>query len=154
MKVLLNDVTVGVAGAGKDKRMKGVKRSAKDTIEAVMKALELCGSEVSILLTDDDGIRGLNKRYRNIDRPTDVLSFPMNDPCMLGDIVVSLDSVSAQALDYSVSFDEELSRLLVHGLLHLLGYDHVRGGRQAKKMKEKEGALLNGLKENGILRNL
>jgi probable rRNA maturation factor len=151
VKVLVNDVTVGVSGAGKDKRMKGVQRSAKDTIEAVMKALELRGSEVSILLTDDDGIRGLNKRYRNIDRPTDVLSFPMNDPCMLGDIVVSLDSVSAQALDYSVSFDEELSRLLVHGLLHLLGYDHVRGGRQAKKMKDKEGELLNGLKEDGLL---
>jgi probable rRNA maturation factor len=151
VKVLVNDVTGGVSGAGKDKRKKSLKRSAKDIVEAAMKALGVRDSEVSILLTDDDGIRGLNKRYRNIDRPTDVLSFPMDDPYMLGDIVVSLESVSAQAVDYSVSFDEELSRLLVHGLLHLLGYDHVSGGRQAKKMKDKEGELLNGLKENGVL---
>ncbi len=154
VKVLVNDVTGGVSGAGKDKRKKSPKRSAKDIVEAAMKSLGLRGSEVSILLTDDDGIRGLNKRYRNIDRPTDVLSFPMDDPYMRGDIVVSLESVSAQAVEYSVSFDEELARLLVHGLLHLIGYDHVIGGRQAKKMKDKEGELLNGLKEDGVLRNL
>ncbi len=151
MKVLVSDVTGGAHGGAKDKRRKTVKRSAKDTVAAAMSALDLQDSEVSILLTDDDGIRGLNNKYRGIDRPTDGLSFSLNDAYMLGDIVVSLERVSAQAVDYHVTFDEELSRLLVHGLLHLLGYDHVAGGRQAKKMKDKEGELLNGLKEKGLL---
>ncbi len=149
--MLVSDVTGGVHGGAKDKRRKTPKRSAKDTVKAAMSALDLRESEVSILLTDDDGIRGLNKKYRGIDRPTDVLSFSLDDSYMLGDIVVSLERVSVQAKDYCVSFDEELSRLLLHGLLHLLGYDHVTGGRQAKLMKNKEGELLDGLKESGLL---
>ena len=151
MKVLVSDVTGGAERGGKDKRRKTAKRSAKDTVKAAMSALGLRESEVSILLTDDDGIRGLNKKYRGIDRPTDVLSFSLDDSYMLGDIVISLERVSVQAKDYCVSFDEELSRLLLHGLLHLLGYDHVTGGRQAKLMKDKEGELLDGLKEEGLL---
>jgi probable rRNA maturation factor len=155
LKVLVSDVTGGMPGGTKDKRRKTVKRSAKDTakdtVAAAMRVLGLRDSEVSILLTDDDGIRGLNKKYRGIDSPTDVLSFSLDDSYMLGDIVVSLERVSVQAKDYCVSFDEELSRLLLHGLLHLLGYDHVTGGRQAKLMKDKEGELLHGLKEEGLL---
>ncbi len=149
--MLVNDVTGGAGSASKARGRKTPKRSAKDAVAAAMSALGLKDSEVSILLTDDDGIRELNKKYRGIDRPTDVLSFPMDDSCMLGDIVVSLERVSAQAADYDVTFDTELSRLLVHGLLHLMGYDHVTGGRQALLMKDKERELLDGLKENSVL---
>lgn len=151
MKVLVDDVTGGVRSASRARGRKTPKRSAKDAVAAAMGALGLKDSEVSILLTDDDGIRELNKKYRSIDRPTDVLSFSMDDSSMLGDIVVSLERVSAQAAQYGVTFDTELSRLLVHGLLHLLGYDHVPGGRQARLMKDKEGELLNGLRELGLL---
>ncbi len=104
-----------------------------------------------MVLTDDSGIRGLNRRYRGIDRATDVLSFPMEDDYLLGDIIISLDRVDAQAERYGVSREEELSRLFIHGLLHLLGYDHVRGGAQARRMKKKEEELLATLRERGLL---
>lgn len=102
-------------------------------------------------MTDDSGIRELNRRYRSIDKPTDVLSFPMDDPLLLGDVVVSVEMARAQARDYGVTCDDEVVRLLVHGTLHLLGYDHVRGGRQAARMKRKEEALLKGLQGGASL---
>jgi len=131
----------------------GSREEKKKTRKLLLEALVVLGMkdcEVSVLLTDDKGIRDLNRRYRGIDRPTDVLSFPMEDPRMIGDIVVSLERVLAQALDYGVDLEGELSRVLVHGLLHLLGYDHVKGGRQAARMKEKEGELLKGLRDKGL----
>ncbi len=110
-----------------------------------------CGEvELSLLLTDNDTIRELNANYRGKDRPTDVLSFPMDDPVLMGDVVISLETTAAQAGSYGVTRDEELSRLLVHGILHLLGYDHVNGGRQAAKMKRRETELMALLKEEGF----
>ena len=94
--------------------------------------------EVSITLTDDEHIHALNRQYRGIDRPTDVLSFAFNESDepeiiyddekhidALGDIIVSLDRARAQALEYGHSFRRELIFLIVHGMLHLLGYDHI-----------------------------
>jgi rRNA maturation RNase YbeY len=80
-----------------------------------------------------------------------VLSFAQDDALLLGDIVVSVDMARAQADAYSVTFNAELARLLVHGLLHLLGYDHVNGGRQAAKMKRKEAELMSALETEGCL---
>lgn len=108
-------------------------------------------TELSVLVTGNDEIRALNKQYRKIDKATDVLSFPMEDPEMLGDIVISYEKTVAQAREFRVTIDEELGRLLVHGLLHLLGYDHVTGGRQAKEMREKEGEVLAILKEKKLV---
>lgn len=98
--------------------------------------------ELSILLTGNEEMRVLNRDYRGKDSPTDVLSFPMDDDCLLGDIVISTEKAAAQAIEFGVTVDEEMARLLVHGILHLAGYDHVKGGRQAKKMKEKEEELM------------
>lgn len=95
--------------------------------------------EVSINLTDDEHIHELNKKYRGIDRPTDVLSFALRESDepeiifdadesqadVLGDIVVSLERARSQAVEYGHSFRRELIFLIVHGMLHLLGYDHV-----------------------------
>lgn len=95
--------------------------------------------EVSINLTDDEHIHELNKKYRGIDRPTDVLSFALRESDepeiifdadesqadVLGDIVVSVERARSQALEYGHSFRRELIFLIVHGMLHLLGYDHV-----------------------------
>lgn len=108
------------------------------------------GRELSVLLTGNSEIRELNREYRGKDKPTDVLSFPMEDPCLLGDIVISIEKAASQAEEFGVTFDEEMARLLVHGLLHLAGYDHVRGGRQARKMKDKEEELM-GLLRAGRL---
>jgi probable rRNA maturation factor len=86
--------------------------------------------DLSIVVCDDDFIQNLNKEYRDVDRPTDVLSFPSDeiDPGdgtrYLGDIIISLPRATAQAIDAHHPVAEELSMLAIHGVLHLLGYDH------------------------------
>lgn len=119
--------------------------------ETALEGLGCKGRELSILLTDDEGIRALNRDYRGKDKPTDVLSFPMDDESMLGDVVISMERAREQAVLFKVSEDEELSRLLVHGILHLLGHDHVKGGRQAARMREAEAALINIIRKKGMI---
>ncbi len=108
--------------------------------------------EVSVLLVNDAGMRRLNRLYRGIDRTTDVLSFPLmtsftshttsfTSPLLLGDIVISLPQAKRQAKEYETTFYRELARLLVHGLLHLLGYDHEKKGYEAVKMRRLEAEL-------------
>ena len=93
-------------------------------------------SEVSVTFSDNEGIREKNREFRGIDAPTDVLSFPMYDirggevpedgePVMLGDIVLSLEKAYSQSLEYGHSYKRECAFLVVHSVLHLLGYDHV-----------------------------
>jgi len=101
-------------------------------------------------------MRGLNALYRGIDRPTDVLSFPMHDRVSaaghagpLGDIVICIPRAAGQAKEYGVGLYDELLRLLLHGLLHLLGYDHEKNAYEKRKMEKKEGELLNALQTMG-----
>jgi rRNA maturation RNase YbeY len=105
--------------------------------------------EVSILFTDDTQISQLNEHYRGIDRPTNVLAFPMSDPGspednsgMLGDIVISLDRALQESKDLGESLEETVYRLLIHGLLHLLGFDHERSPEEELRMSEEETRLL------------
>ena len=120
--------------------------------------------EVSVTFTDNEGIHELNKKFRGVDKPTDVLSFPLLDfegeyeePPIneiisnLGDIVISLEKAKAQAEEFGHSFKREVAFLAVHSMLHLLGYDHENGGLEAVQMREKEEAVLTkiGLKRNG-----
>lgn len=107
--------------------------------------------ELSILLTGNEEIRALNRDYRGKDKPTDVLSFPMEDDLLLGDVVISTEKAVSQAAEFGVTADEEMARLLVHGILHLAGYDHVKGGRQAKKMKEKEEELMGVIRAGRLI---
>lgn len=118
--------------------------------ETVLKGLGYSDCEVSVFLTGDDDIRELNRKYRKKDRATDVLSFPLDDPYMLGDVVISVERAAAQAESFDVTVEEELGRLLVHGILHLVGYDHVNGGRQARKMRDMETELMGVLKKSGL----
>lgn len=99
--------------------------------------------EVSIALVDDDYIRKLNKNYRSMDVPTDVLSFVMRETIedleLLGDIVISLERAKEQAAEYNHSFKREIGYLVVHGMLHLLGYDHeTEQGKAIMRQKEEE----------------
>lgn len=101
--------------------------------DRMLAGLGLGQSELSLLVTSDQRIRELNRRYRHQDRPTDVLSFPMDGPAeagtvpqLLGDIVVSLDTARRQARSRGHRLVEELVFLLAHGLLHLLGHDHAK----------------------------
>jgi len=118
-------------------------------------------AEVSATFTDDEHIRQLNKAYRYIDKSTDVLSFPLGEngvydinhdtgAKMLGDIVISVPHATAQAEEYGHSLEREIGFLTVHSMLHLLGYDHVNGGIEEVRMREKEETVLTklGLKRN------
>jgi len=82
-------------------------------------------AEVSIILTNDDEIHSLNRQYRNIDRPTNVLSFELGDDILLGDIYISLDTVRREAVAAGISVAEHTAHMVVHGVLHLMGYDHL-----------------------------
>ena len=115
---------------------------------------------ISIMLTDDEGIHEINLEQRGIDRPTDVLSFPMNELTpgqfdgelceydfeneiiILGDMVISLQRCEAQAEEYGHSFEREVSYLCVHSVLHLLGYDHLDEAEQKALMRSREEAIM------------
>lgn len=125
--------------AGLDKALRDM---ARKLLALALKELHPDKAELSILFTDDSGIKALNRQYLGKNRPTDVLSFSMDDPAIIGDIVISVDRAKEQSKEFGVSLNEELARLLVHGLLHLLGYDHVRGGSQAKRMRDREEGLM------------
>lgn len=110
--------------------------------------------EVSVLLTDDERIAELNRQYRGVDGPTDVLSFSqiegeeMADPdtehVVLGDVVISLETAAKQAADRGCSVEDEVDLLLVHGLLHLLGYDHAEPEDERKMFARQEAILGRG----------
>lgn len=135
-------------------------------ITAVRRAIETVGrlygaedAEVSVTLTDDAHIHELNRIYRAVDRPTDVLSFALTESeepeivgaqghDVLGDLVISLEHVAAQAEEYGHSPLRELSFLTVHGMLHLLGYDHMEE-QERQEMEEEQRHVM---EELGIAR--
>ena len=104
---------------------------------------------VSVTIVDNEAIHAINLEHRGIDRPTDVLSFPMFDEdfddgedCVLGDIVISLEKAKEQAESYGHSMEREIAFLTVHSVLHLLGYDHEEGKAEESEMFEKQEAVL------------
>ncbi|MCC6064082.1 MAG: rRNA maturation RNase YbeY [Thermocrinis sp.] len=132
------------------KKVKGVESKLLSKIaHRALEVLGLSKVELSIALVSDAQIKRLNKLYRNKDKPTDVLSFPIGekveDWLILGDVVISVDTAKRQAQELGHSLEEELKRLLVHGLVHLLGYDHELGGEEEKKFFELEEFVLREL---------
>lgn len=116
-------------------------------------ALGLPDAELSILLVNDARMRELNRTFRRKDKTTDILAFSMREgrcsdinPNLLGDIVISLPTAKRQAKEKGHGLYKEISILLVHGMLHLTGYDHEKGGKEEKRMKEKEKRILHKLK--------
>ena len=132
--------------------------------KAVKMALDAEGINVpciiSVMLTDDEGIHAVNKEFRNVDRATDVLSFPLNeltpgefepDECeqdmdsgavMLGDMMISLEHCEAQGEEFGHGFSREIQYLTVHSVLHLLGYDHVDEGEMKRQMRAREKEIM------------
>ena len=126
--------------------------------------------EINVLVTNDEGIQTINKASRNIDKPTDVLSFPMFnltagappqdwgeyiDPgtglCPLGDMCISLERAVSQAKEYGHSTKREVGYLTIHSMLHLLGYDHMDEGEQKRQMRSREEAIaaqISGMQRN------
>ena len=118
-------------------------------------------AEISVTFVDDERIHELNKMHRNIDRSTDVLSFPLGEDgvydknletgaCLLGDIVISVETAVRQAEEYGHTLQREMGFLTVHSMLHLLGYDHEPGGLELVRMREREEAVLTQL---GLVRS-
>jgi len=118
-------------------------------------------SELSITIVGDQSIRRLNRDYRGFDKPTNVLSFPMSEgdfpdlnPQLLGDVVISADTAFREAQEQGISFFERLGFLLLHGILHVTGYDHERSGEvEAERMERKQRQLFKLLKSEGFLSN-
>ena len=117
--------------------------------------------EINVLITDNEGIRQINREYRDVDKETDVLSFPMFefepdyfpedvsdliDPgtglLPLGDMALSMEKIQAQALEFGHSQQREIGYLTVHSVLHLLGYDHLDEGEMKKQMRAREDAIM------------
>ena len=140
----------------------GVRMLIRRCCNAVLIGEEFKGSaEISVTIVDNAEIHELNLKHRNIDRPTDALSFPLgvdgvydinNDTGaqMLGDIVISIEKAIEQAELYGHSLDREIAFLTVHSMLHLLGYDHEPGGLELVRMREREEAVLTQL---GLVRS-
>ncbi|HEY6486491.1 MAG TPA: rRNA maturation RNase YbeY [Candidatus Cybelea sp.] len=126
----------------------GVRRSGVDgralvaTAKRLLAAIDQRDSALSLTLIGDPAMRELNREYREKDAPTDVLSFPMEQAPLadaqrlLGDVVISVDTAARQASEYDATLQRELYRLLIHGLLHLLGHDHVRAAE--RRVMERE----------------
>ncbi len=142
------------------KRRLGV-RSARVAADArqLLRALGETAAELTISLVDDAEIHRLNRDFRGKDRPTDVLAFAMRegarvagDESILGDVVISLDTAERQARRRRVSTADEVRTLLIHGVLHLLGYDHERSAAEARRMKAMErrlrAALRTGIRDS------
>lgn len=138
-----------------------IRHIIKRCVNAALKAEGICTDcEINILVTNDAGIQTINRESRGIDRPTDVLSFPMfqleagsppadwsefQDPetglVPLGDMCISLERAIAQAKEFGHSIRREVGYLTIHSMLHLLGYDHVDEGEQKRQMRSREEAI-------------
>lgn len=134
-------------------RLKALMRKA---VAATLKyeEINIKNAEVSIIFADNLSIRELNKEYRGIDRPTDVLSFPLeeniaaldsSDLLALGDIVISLERAFEQAQEFGHSFKREVAFLCIHSMLHLLGYDHELGEAEDKDMRQRQREIITSI---------
>ena len=107
--------------------------------------------EIGVTLTNDEGIHAINREQRGVDRPTDVLSFPIDEMDYdmnrryLGDMILSLERAEAQGEEYGGGFEHEAQYLTVHSVLHLLGYDHLDEGEEKAKMRAREKAIMKEL---------
>lgn len=150
------EIRIDARGGKKTWDEKAIAGLAAFTLEH-MQVPDIC--EVSISLVSEDEIHALNKEYRGIDKPTDVLSFECDSPwneelqgedCIeIGDVVIALDVVDAQRAQFGTSFEQEASLMLVHSLLHLLGYDHMEPA-EAEEMEGLEKEILDSYGLTGI----
>lgn len=130
---------------------KGIrKKDIIDDAEKIARILRISKSAITIIIVDNDIITEINKKFRKKNKPTDVISFaerdmPFPDPCgvqYLGEVYISLEKAWEQFREYSENFRMEVRRLLVHGILHLLGFDHEKSESEDEMMKKKENEVL------------
>jgi len=124
-------------------------KKIRRTVEVILGALDCPDGEISILIVDDPQIEKLNRKYLNRTGPTNVIAFSMREgefshlnPQLLGDVVISTDTAAKEAQNSAMSMEQRFSELLVHGILHLFGYDHENSEQNARKMEKKSQELL------------
>lgn len=137
-------------------RKKYSARRLKKIAAAVLDIVGAREAELSVAFIGDREMRRLNARYRGKDYATDVLSFPAeaNWPGgarLLGDVIISVNKAASQAKERGRSLDQELATLLIHGIVHLLGYDHERSTKEAKRMKRLENKIYRRLCDQGLI---
>jgi probable rRNA maturation factor len=125
------------------------KKRLRQTAKVILNALDCPDAELSILIVDDQQIAQLNHQYLNHEGPTNVIAFSMRQgrfsditPNLLGDVVISADTAHREAQSAGISMQDRFDQLLIHGTLHLLGYDHEKTGAEARKMEKKTKELL------------
>ena len=124
-------------------------KTIQQTVRAILGALDFPDGEISILLVDDPQITILNQKYLDRQGPTNVIAFPMREgefshltPHLLGDVVVSMDTAAREAQEAGLSKERRFNELLIHGILHLFGYDHEDSEKEARRMEDKSRELL------------
>jgi len=124
-------------------------KKIKQTVQVILDALDCPDSEISILIVDDPQIEELNQQYLNRKGPTNVIAFAMREgefsdlsPQLLGDVVISTDTAAREAQISSTSMERRFNELLVHGILHLMGYDHETSEDDARVMEDKSRELM------------
>ena len=124
-------------------------KKIRRTVEVILDALDCPDGEISILIVDDPQIEKLNRKYLNRTGPTNVIAFSMREgefshlsPQLLGDVVISTDTAAKEAQNSGMSMEQRFSELLVHGILHLFGYDHENSKQNAQEMGKKSQELL------------
>ena len=132
-------------------------RRLKQIALAVLQLTEQQDAELSLAMIGNAEMQKLNARYRHKDYPTDVLSFPSAknlpaEPRLLGDVIISVDKAAAQAKERRRTLDQEMATLLIHGIVHLLGYDHERSAKDARIMTRIEKKIARQLCERGLLK--
>ncbi|MBW2590195.1 MAG: rRNA maturation RNase YbeY [Deltaproteobacteria bacterium] len=140
---------MGILIDDRQKRHKISKIKLQKKAQAILNALGSHEGELSILLVDDSEIKTLNKDYLSRSGPTNVIAFPMKEgdfsdinPQLLGDVVISMETAGREALQSGISTEERFAQLLVHGILHLFGFDHEKSEQDARKMEKKSDELL------------
>ncbi len=132
----------------RQKKIRFDRKRARRSLLSILSELDCSDREITILFTDDSGIREINRSYLGKDRPTNVISFSaMEGPSsgetehLLGDIVISAETALRDGKAGGLSLEDEIDFLMIHGVLHLLGFDHVKSQTRARKMAEKEKEL-------------
>ena len=124
-------------------------KKIQQTVKVILNALDCPDGEISILIVDDIQIEKLNRKYFDRSGPTNVIAFPMREgefshlnPQILGDVVISTDTAAKEARNCGMSVEQRFKELLVHGILHLFGYDHETSDQDAQNMEKKSRELL------------
>jgi probable rRNA maturation factor len=142
------------------RRGAGQKLPSRKLKKIALAILDLAGqadAELSLALIGNAEMRKLNAKYRGKDYPTDVLSFPMEETAptatrLLGDVIISVDKAREQAKERGRAQDQEMTTLLIHGIVHLLGYDHERSAKDARAMKRLENKIYRQLCDQGLIK--